>query len=71
MLAYQTLNTRSNSKIIVYNISLPNRNAKFGSKNKRDTYIFFLSGADQAKGGEPRFFTVLSLVHSIFNFDLS
>ncbi len=37
----------------------------------KGTLIYFFSGADQAKGGEPRFFTFLSLVHSIFNFDLS
>jgi hypothetical protein len=44
-------NTRSNSKIVVYNISLPNKNGKLGSKNERgDPCIFFCPGANQTKG---------------------
>ncbi len=54
MLANQLLNTHSNFKIIVYNISLPNKNGKLGSKNQRgDPYIFFCPGADETKGGKP------------------
>jgi hypothetical protein len=53
MLANQALNTRSNSKIIVYNISLPNKNGKLGSKNQRGICIFFCPGADETKVGKP------------------
>jgi hypothetical protein len=56
MFANQTLNTYSNLKIIVYNISLPNKNGKLNWKNERgDTYIFFCPGADETKGGKPHF----------------
>jgi hypothetical protein len=54
MLTNQTLNTRSNSRIIVYNISLQNENGKLGSKNQKgDTYIFFVPAWMKRKNGKP------------------
>jgi len=54
MFANQTLNTPSNFKIIVYNISLPNKNGKLNLKNQsEDPYIFFCPDADETKGGKP------------------
>jgi hypothetical protein len=51
MLVNQTLNTHSNSKMIVYNIFLSNNNRKLGSKNQRgDPCICFCPGADGTKG---------------------